>query len=58
MNIKRTNTPSPEGQRQLEILRQTVRETLERKRCLGHYAVIWKDGRAVFVGRDAPERRP
>ena len=30
MNIKRTNIPSPEGQRQLETLRQAVGKTLEK----------------------------
>lgn len=36
---------SPSTQAILECLRQTARETLERKRRLGQYAVIWKDGR-------------
>ncbi|WFP50491.1 hypothetical protein PL263_00350 [Methylomonas sp. EFPC3] len=39
----------------LECLRQTAEQTLERKRRLGHYAVIWQDGRTVLVGDDAPE---
>jgi hypothetical protein len=31
----------------LEALRRAVAEALERKRRLGQYAVIWRDGRAV-----------
>lgn len=56
MNIKSTHTPSPEGQRQLETLRRVVRKTLDRKRCLGQYAVVWKNGKAVTVGKDMPDR--
>lgn len=54
MNTKRKTTPSPEGQRQLEILRQAVGKTLEKKRRLGQYAVTWKDGKPVVQGEDAP----
>jgi hypothetical protein len=28
---------------------------LERKRRLGHYAVIWRDGKPVAIGEDAPD---
>ncbi|WPL18450.1 hypothetical protein Thiowin_03523 [Thiorhodovibrio winogradskyi] len=54
MNTKSITTPSPEGQRQLEALRQAVSKTLEKKRRLGQYAVIWKDGKPVMTGEDAP----
>ncbi|MEW6427910.1 MAG: hypothetical protein AB1568_07730 [Thermodesulfobacteriota bacterium] len=54
MNAKRKDIPSPEGQRQLETLRQAVCKTLEKKRRLGHYAVIWQDGKPVVRGDDAP----
>ncbi|PKL94574.1 MAG: hypothetical protein CVV18_08530 [Gammaproteobacteria bacterium HGW-Gammaproteobacteria-8] len=54
MNTKRKSTPSPEGQRQLETLRQAVGKTLEKKRRLGQYAVTWKDGKPVVQGEDAP----
>lgn len=54
MNTKRKSIPSPEGQRQLEILRQAVGKTLEKKRRLGQCAVIWKDGKPVVQGEDAP----
>jgi len=55
MNTKRKTTPSPEGQRQLETLRQAVGKTLEKKRRLGQYAVTWKNGQPVVQGEDAPE---
>lgn len=35
---------SPDTQSILECLRRTAHETLERKRCLGHYAVVWENG--------------
>ncbi|MEJ2406580.1 MAG: hypothetical protein P8171_20250 [Candidatus Thiodiazotropha sp.] len=55
MNTKRKTTPSLEGQRQLETLRQAVGKTLEKKRRLGQYSVIWQDGKPVVSGEDAPE---
>ena len=54
MNTKRKTIPSPEGQRQLEALRQAVGKTLEKKRRLGQYTVTWQDGKPVVVGEDAP----
>jgi hypothetical protein len=41
MNTKRKTAPSPEGQRQLETLRQAVGKILEKKRRLGQYSVVW-----------------
>lgn len=52
MNVKLKTTPSPEGQKQLEILRQAVGKALEKKRRLGQYAVIWQDGKPVMTGDD------
>jgi hypothetical protein len=37
-----------------DCLRQVNRDTLERKRRLGHYVVLWRDGKVVAVGEDAP----
>lgn len=45
---------SPDAQRTLDALRKAVANALERKRRLGHYAVVWRDGRAVAIGEDAP----
>ena len=55
MNRARVTTPSTEGQRQLDVLRQAVRKDLEKKRRLGQYAVIWQNGKAVGTGEDAPD---
>ena len=40
---------SPEDQRALDALRSAVAEALERKRRLGQYAVIWRDGQVVTI---------
>lgn len=40
---------------QSESLRRTVKELFERKRRLGHYVVIWKNGKPVMIGDDAPK---
>ena len=42
-------TLSAEDQRALDALRSAVAEALERKRRLGQYAVIWRDGQAVII---------
>ncbi|MEO1133944.1 MAG: hypothetical protein AAFX40_14735 [Cyanobacteria bacterium J06639_1] len=49
-----TDLPS-DIQKTFDCLKQVAKETLERKRRLGHYAVIWQDGRPVAIGDDAPE---
>ena len=45
----------PDTQKTLEALRQVASDTLERKRRLGHYAVVWKDGKPALIGDDAPD---
>jgi hypothetical protein len=45
---------SPEAQKTLQALRNAVEKTLDRKRRLGHYAVMWQDGKPLCVGEDAP----
>lgn len=47
--------PSPESLEALQALQQAVTKALERKRRLGQYAVIWRNGRPVQVGDDAPK---
>jgi hypothetical protein len=37
----------------LDVLKRAVAEALDRKRRLGHYYVVWRDGRAVRLGPDA-----
>ena len=50
--------PSEKSQQILASLRKVATETLERKRRLGQYAVVWKDGKIVLEGEDAPEITP
>jgi hypothetical protein len=47
-------TPSEKSRRILESLKKTVAETLEIKRKLGQYAVIWDGKKPVQSGPDAP----
>ena len=46
---------SIEDQRCLDALRDAVAKALERKRRLGQYAVVWRDGRPVRIGGEAEE---
>ena len=43
-------------QKILDLLKQVATETLEKKRRLGQYAVVWKDGKATAIGDDAPQK--
>jgi hypothetical protein len=54
------NTLSADDQRALDALRTAVAEALERKRRLGQYAVIWRNGQAVRIepGQDASSEHP
>jgi hypothetical protein len=38
----------------LDVLTRAVAEALERKRRLGQYAVVWREGRVECTGPDAP----
>lgn len=49
-----TNIPL-DTQKTLDVLRQVALATLERKRRLGHYAVVWRNGKPVAIGEDAPD---
>ena len=57
MNTASNASPSPEGQRQLETLRRAVSHALEKKRRLGQYAVIWREGKPVRVGESVRTRK-
>ena len=46
------NTLSADTQLALDILRAAVAEALDRKRRLGQYAVIWRDGQVVRIEPD------
>lgn len=54
MTTVRKSAPSETARIQLESLKNAVKKTLDRKKRLGHYVVIWKDDQAVLVGEDAP----
>lgn len=54
MNRTSKTIPSKESLAALEALRKTVAHALERKRRLGQYAVVWRDGKPVMTGEDAP----
>lgn len=49
--------PTADTQKMLDSLRTAVAETLERKRRLGQYVVIWEEGRPVLMGDDAPAQQ-
>ena len=54
------STLSVDDQRALDALRSAVTEALERKRRLGQYAVIWRDGQVVRLesDKDASSEHP
>ncbi|MHB8708566.1 MAG: hypothetical protein ACYC9I_06795 [Desulfuromonadales bacterium] len=54
MNAMIKKKPSEEGRVLLETLQRAVSQALERKRRLGQYAVIWKDGKPIKTGEDVP----
>ncbi|WP_333879245.1 hypothetical protein [Methylobacter sp.] len=54
MSIQTPPVLSQETQAMLDCLRQTVAKTLDRKRRLGQYAVLWSEGAPIAVGEDAP----
>ena len=56
--MSNVDSPSLQGHayeaKVLDVLKRAVAEALERKRKLGQYAVIWREGRVVCTGPDAP----
>jgi len=44
--------PSKEGQVLLETLQKAVTDTLEKKRRLGQYAVVWRNGEPLKTHMD------
>jgi len=55
MKITIKTEPSRECQVILDSLQKAVTQALERKRRLGQYAVVWRDGKPVMIGEDAPK---
>jgi hypothetical protein len=43
---------SEHSEKILESLRNSVRAKLERKKRLGQYAVVWKDGKLQYIGKN------
>lgn len=50
--VHQGTAPTPEGTATLRVLQQAVAGALDRKRRLGHYAVVWQNGKAVQVAPD------
>jgi len=48
------NTAEHDDERMLRALREAVAETLERKRRLGQYAVVWRNDEPAFIGEPPP----
>ena len=55
MKITMKTTPSEEGQVMLDSLQKAITQALEKKRRLGQYAVVWRDGKPMMIGEDAPK---
>ena len=51
-----SNTPSAEASATLAALKRAVEKTLDRKRRLGQYAVVWQDGKAALLDDDVEDR--
>lgn len=41
-------------QKILDMLQNVATKTIERKRRLGHYVVVWENGKPVALDEDAP----
>lgn len=53
--ITSNQTPSQDSQAMLDTLKKAVNKTLDKKKRLGQYAVIWSGDKPVLVGADRPE---
>ncbi len=49
---------SHEDRQILDALRRAVGAALDRKRRLGQYAVVWRNGKPVMIGADADKTSP
>ena len=52
------NTIPAKEKQLLDCLTAAVGEALERKRRLGQYAVVWRDGKPATIGEDSPNSLP
>lgn len=46
-----------DSRRLIDSLQRAVDDALERKRRLGQYAVVWRDGQPAFIGPNPPQLR-
>ena len=53
--ITSNQTLSQDSQDMLDTLKTAVNKTLDNKKRLGQYAVIWSDDKPILVGADVPE---
>ena len=53
--ITSSRTASQDSQVMLNTLKTAVNKTLDKKKRLGQYAVIWSDDKPVLIGADVPE---
>ena len=53
--ITSSHTPSQDSQAMLDTLKTAVNKTLDKKKRLGQYAVVWSDDKPILVGADSPE---
>lgn len=44
----------PDESQVLDSLKRSASKTLERKRRLGQYAVVWRDGKPAYIGPNPP----
>ena len=51
-------SPSPESLKILETLQLAVNKALDKKKRLGQYAVVWKDGKPVMLGKEFEPKKP
>jgi len=55
--ITSNQVPSQDSQVMLDSLKKAVYKTLDKKKRLGQYAVIWSDDKPVLVGADVPKEK-
>ena len=51
-----SNTPSAKATETLAALKRAVQNTLDRKRRLGQYAVVWRDDKPALLDDDVEDR--
>lgn len=51
-----SNQPSTEAKITLAALKKTVANELDRKKRLGHYAVVWRDGKPALLDEEVEDR--